>query len=101
MIFLCPTSRQIHTITRTSNRIGPHNLDVFSVLVDCLLGDAYGVKNKNKNKNKNTNTNTNRNTNTNIYQVPKLSLNKVVDIKTICFYLNKFIIEDIVQISGL
>ena len=48
MIFLCPTSRQFHTITRTSNRIGPHNLDVISLLVGCLLGDAYAVKNKNK-----------------------------------------------------
>jgi hypothetical protein len=46
MIFVCPTSRQIHTITITSNRIGPHNLDVISVLVGCLLGDAYAVKNK-------------------------------------------------------
>jgi|SRR5882762_1035503 len=56
MIFLCPTSRQFHTITITSNnfqtitissnRIGPHNLDVISVLVGCLLGDAYAVKNK-------------------------------------------------------
>jgi len=46
MNFICPTSRQIHTITRTSNRIGPHNLDVISVLVGCLLGDAYALKNK-------------------------------------------------------
>jgi hypothetical protein len=51
MIFLWPTSRQFHTITRTSNRIGPqnlvgpHNLDVISVLVGCLLGDAYALKN--------------------------------------------------------
>jgi hypothetical protein len=47
MIFLCPTSRQFQTITITSKRIGPHNLDVISVLVGCLLGDAYAVKNKN------------------------------------------------------
>lgn len=46
MISFCPTSRQFHTITRTSNRIGPHNLDVISVLVGCLLGDAYAVKSK-------------------------------------------------------
>lgn len=46
MIFLCPTSRQFHTITITSNRIGPHNLVVISVLVGCILGDAYAVKNK-------------------------------------------------------
>jgi len=26
--------------------MGPHNLDVISVLVVCLLGDAYAVKNK-------------------------------------------------------
>lgn len=56
MIFVCPTSRQFHTITKSSpkfptitkssNSIGPHNLDVLSVLVGCLLGDAYAVKNK-------------------------------------------------------
>ena len=67
MIFLCQSSRQIHTITRTSNRIDPHNLDVISVLVGCLLGNAYAVKIKK------------------IFQVQNLDLNKVVDIKPICF----------------
>lgn len=41
-------SRQFHTKTSTSNRIGPHNLDVISVLVGCLLGDAYAIKSKSK-----------------------------------------------------
>lgn len=36
-IFFYSNSRQFHTKTRTSNRIGPHNLDVISVLVGCLL----------------------------------------------------------------
>lgn len=44
MIISCPTSRQFHTITRTSYRIGPHNIDVISVLVGCLIGDAYAAK---------------------------------------------------------
>ena len=86
MIFLCQSSRQIHTITRTSNRIDPHNLDVISVLVGCLLGNAYAVKIKK------------------IFQVQNLDLNKVVDIKPICFcffYMNFLIIEDIVHIPGL
>ena len=39
-------SRQFHTKTRTYNRIGPHNSDVISVLVGCLLGDAYSTKSK-------------------------------------------------------
>lgn len=37
-------SRQFHTIT--SNRVGPLNLDIISVLVGCLLGDAYSSKSK-------------------------------------------------------
>lgn len=37
-------SRQFHTKTQTSYRIGPHNLDVASVLVGCLLGDGYAYK---------------------------------------------------------
>jgi len=41
-------SRQFHTKIRTINRIGPHNSDVISLLVGCLLGDAYGVKSKSK-----------------------------------------------------
>jgi LAGLIDADG DNA endonuclease family len=44
--FLYSNSRQFHTKTRTSNRIGPHSLDVISVLVGCLLGDGYAVKSK-------------------------------------------------------
>ena len=46
MIPFYPTSRQFHTLTRTSKRIGPHNLDIISVLVGCLLGDAYAAKSK-------------------------------------------------------
>lgn len=46
LIHFCSISRQFHTITRTSDRIGPHNLEVISVLVGCLLGDAYAVKSK-------------------------------------------------------
>lgn len=30
-------SRQYHTKMKTSNRIGPHNSDVISVLVGCLI----------------------------------------------------------------
>lgn len=41
-------SRQFHTKMRTSNRIGPHNSDVISVLVGCLLGDAYAYQTKGK-----------------------------------------------------
>ena len=39
-------SRQFHTKTLTSNRVGPHNLEIISVLVGCLLGDAYSSKSK-------------------------------------------------------
>ncbi len=39
-------SRQFHTKMRTSDRIGPHNSDVISVLVGCLLGDAYASQTK-------------------------------------------------------
>jgi hypothetical protein len=35
---------------RTSNRIGPHNSDVVSVLVGCLLGDAYAYQTKGEKK---------------------------------------------------
>ena len=41
-------SRQFHTKMRTSDRIGPHNLDVVSVLVGCLLGDGYASQTKGK-----------------------------------------------------
>jgi len=34
-------SRHFHIKTFTQNRIGPHNLDVISVLVGCLLGDGH------------------------------------------------------------
>jgi len=44
--FLNSKSRQFHTKTQTFKRIGPHNLDVISVLVGCLLGDAYASKSK-------------------------------------------------------
>lgn len=33
-----------HTRVRAINRIGPHNLDVISVIVGSLLGDCYGSK---------------------------------------------------------
>jgi hypothetical protein len=49
IIFLNPTSRQFHTITLTSNSIGPHNLEVLSVLVGCLLGYANALQNKKEN----------------------------------------------------
>jgi hypothetical protein len=45
-IFLYSKSRQFHTKTQTFKRIGPHNLDVISVLVGCLLGDGYASKSK-------------------------------------------------------
>jgi hypothetical protein len=35
--FFNSTSRQFHTKIRTIDRIGPHNSDVISVLVGCLL----------------------------------------------------------------
>ena len=41
-------SRQFHTKMKTSDRIGPHNLDVISVLVGCLMGDAYANQSKGK-----------------------------------------------------
>jgi hypothetical protein len=41
-------SRQFHTKMKTSDRIGPHNSDVISVLVGCLLGDAYANQSKGK-----------------------------------------------------
>jgi len=40
-------SRQFHTKTLTNKRVGPHNIDIISVLVGCLLGDAYSSKSKN------------------------------------------------------
>ena len=40
----CLNSRQFHTKVRSYKRIGPHNLDVISVLVGCLLGDAVKSK---------------------------------------------------------
>ncbi len=33
---------------RTSDRIGPHNSDVISLIVGCLLGDAYASQTKAK-----------------------------------------------------
>ena len=41
-------SRQFHTKMKTSDRVGPHNIDVISVLVGCLLGDAYANQTKGK-----------------------------------------------------
>jgi hypothetical protein len=34
--------RSFHTKVKASKRIGPHNVDVLSVLVGSLLGDCYG-----------------------------------------------------------
>lgn len=36
--------RSFHTKVNASNRIGPHNEDVISVLVGSLLGDCYGSR---------------------------------------------------------
>nr|YP_007507048.1 LAGLIDADG endonuclease [Ceratocystis cacaofunesta]YP_009704187.1 LAGLIDADG endonuclease [Ceratocystis fimbriata]AFO38104.1 LAGLIDADG endonuclease [Ceratocystis cacaofunesta]QEN73750.1 LAGLIDADG endonuclease [Ceratocystis fimbriata] len=33
--------RSFHTKMRASNRIGPHNIDVLSIIIGSLLGDAY------------------------------------------------------------
>lgn len=44
-----PYSRQFHIWTHTNKRIGPHNMDVISVLVGCLLGDMYAKKSKGTN----------------------------------------------------
>lgn len=33
--------RSFHTKMRASNRIGPHNTDILSVIIGSLLGDAY------------------------------------------------------------
>lgn len=44
--FKLKNSRQFHIKTRTTNRIGPHNSDVISVLVGCLLGNAHSKKSK-------------------------------------------------------
>lgn len=33
--------KSFHTKVRASNRIGPHNQDVLSVIIGSLLGDAY------------------------------------------------------------
>jgi len=93
MIFWCPTSRQIHTNTntntktktKTSNSICPQNLDVISVLVGCLLGDAYAVKVQNKKYIPGT----------------KFRFKQSGRHKAYFFYMNFFIIEDIVQNPGL
>ena len=34
-------NKTFHTKTRASNRIGPHNEEIISVIVGSLLGDAY------------------------------------------------------------
>jgi hypothetical protein len=36
-------SRQFHTKIKTSQRIGPHNLDVISILVGCLINPNLRV----------------------------------------------------------
>lgn len=41
-IFKCHTfNKSFHTKVKASNRIGPHNLDVISILIGSLLGDCY------------------------------------------------------------
>jgi hypothetical protein len=37
-------NKTFHTKVRASNRIGPHNKDVISVIVGSLLGDSYVSK---------------------------------------------------------
>lgn len=41
-------NRQFHSKTFTQHRIGPHDIDVISVLVGCLLGDAHAKISKTK-----------------------------------------------------
>ena len=40
----CHHSRWFHTRVKSTSRIGPHNLDVISVLIGSLLGDAHANK---------------------------------------------------------
>lgn len=37
-------TRSFHSKVKASNRIGPHNTDIISVIIGTLLGDAYGNK---------------------------------------------------------
>ena len=39
-----PSKHMFHTRVRAASRIGPHNLDVISVIVGSLLGDCYASK---------------------------------------------------------
>jgi len=39
--FLFDTKNSFHTQCRAINRIGPHNIDVISVIFGLLLGDGY------------------------------------------------------------
>jgi len=39
-----PSNRMFHTRVKAASRIGPHNLDVISVIVGSLLGDCYASK---------------------------------------------------------
>ena len=39
-----PSNRIFHTRVKAASRIGPHNLDVISVIVGSLLGDCYANK---------------------------------------------------------
>jgi hypothetical protein len=39
-----PSNRMFHTRVKAASRIGPHNLDVISVIVGSLLGDCYANK---------------------------------------------------------
>jgi hypothetical protein len=39
-----PSKSMFHTRVKAASRIGPHNLDVISVIVGSLLGDCYANK---------------------------------------------------------
>ena len=39
-----PNRRMFHTRVKAASRIGPHNIDVVSVIIGSLLGDCYASK---------------------------------------------------------
>jgi hypothetical protein len=39
-----PSNRMFHTRVKAAFRIGPHNVEVISVIVATLLGDCYAKK---------------------------------------------------------
>jgi hypothetical protein len=40
--FLCLLKKNFHTKVSSKLRIGPHNIDIISVIIGSLLGDSYG-----------------------------------------------------------